>query len=212
MPTHSVDSHDSVNSSQSVNSPQSVNSQHSVDPHSTKGSSEGRWSTRRIAIYALFVALAIVASFIELPIFPAAPYLKYDPSGIVSLIAGFAFGPMAAVLVSILSSIPHMFANPLGSIMAIVVALGLSVPASLLYRRFHSRIGALYGILLGSACALIIAILGNLVVTPLYANISVSQVIAMILPILLPFNLLKLAIHGVVTFIIYKPISMLVKR
>ncbi|MFT8638580.1 MAG: ECF transporter S component [Bifidobacterium sp.] len=195
-----------------TDSQHTTGSHHSVDPHSTKGDGEGRWSTRRIAIYALFVALAIVASFIEFPIFPAAPYLKYDPSGIVSLIAGFAFGPMAAVLVSILSWIPHMFADPLGSIMAIAVALGLSVPASLLYRRFHSRIGALYGILLGSVCALAIALLGNLVITPLYANISVSQVVAMILPILLPFNLLKLVIHGTVTFIIYKPVSMLVKR
>jgi riboflavin transporter FmnP len=61
-------------------------------------------------------------------------------------------------------------------------------------------------------CALAVAIIGNLIITPLYANISVSAVATMILPVLLPFNLMKLAIHGVVTFLIYKPISMLVHR
>ena len=65
---------------------------------------------------------------------------------------------------------------------------------------------------MGSVCALAVALLGNLIITPLYANMSVAQVATMILPILLPFNLLKLAIHGIVTFLIYKPISMLVHR
>lgn len=185
---------------------------HNRDSHSTSDIEEGRWSTRRIAIYALFVSLAIVASFIELPVFPAAPYLKYDPSGIVSLISGFAFGPMAAVIVSVLSWVPHLFTDPYGTLMAVAVALSLSVPASLVYKRVHTRKGALLGIIVGSVCALAVALLGNLIITPLYANMSVAQVATMILPILLPFNLLKLAIHGVVTFLIYKPISMLVHR
>jgi len=34
----------------------------------------------------------------------------------------------------------------------------------------------------------------------------------MIVPILLPFNLMKFAIHGVVTFLIYKPISTLINK
>ena len=60
--------------------------------HTTGVADSGRWSTRRIAMYALFVALAMVTSFIEFPITPVT-WLKYDPSGIVCLIAGFAYGP-----------------------------------------------------------------------------------------------------------------------
>ena len=60
--------------------------------HATSSSSGG-WNSRRVAVSALFCALAIVASFIEIPLFPPAPYLKYDPSGIVGLVAGLAFGP-----------------------------------------------------------------------------------------------------------------------
>ncbi|TPF97124.1 membrane protein [Bifidobacterium sp. UTCIF-39] len=183
-----------------------------TDTHSTGVADSGRWSTKRIAVYALFVALAMVTSFIELPIFPAAPYLKYDPSGIVCLIAGFAFGPSAAVVVSVLGFVPHMFGDPWGSIMAIAVALALSVPASVIYKRWRTRKGATVGILAGAVVALAIAIVGNLLITPIYAHMTVAQVAAMIVPILLPFNLLKFAIHGVVTFLIYKPISDLLNR
>ncbi|PWG59807.1 ECF transporter S component [Bifidobacterium catulorum] len=184
----------------------------SATSHSTGVGGSGRWSTGRIAVYALFVALTMVTSFIELPIFPAAPWLKYDPSGIVCLVAGFAFGPSTAAIVSVLGFTPHLFADPWGTLMAIGVSLALSVPAALVYRRWRSRRGAVSGILLGAAVALAVAVLGNLAITPIYAHMTVAQVAAMIVPVLLPFNLLKFAIHGVVTFLVYKPVSTLLNR
>lgn len=183
-----------------------------VSDHSTGVADSGRWSTKRIAVYALFVALSMVLSFVEVPIFPAAPFLKYDPSGIVMLIAGFAYGPAAATIVSVLGFVPHLFTNPWGALMAILVALALSVPAAFIYRRKRTRTGALIGILVGAVLAVIAAILGNLVITPIYTGWPVSEVVALIVPALLPFNILKMAIHGVVTFLIYKPISNLLDK
>ncbi|PJM72752.1 ECF transporter S component [Bifidobacterium primatium] len=202
----------SISSSSASSNRASSNRASSNRSHATGVSDSGRWSTKRIAIYALFVALTMVTSFIELPIFPAAPWLKYDPSGIVCLIAGFAFGPSAAAIVSVLGFAPHLFGDPWGTLMAVGVALALSVPASLVYRRWRSRKGAVAGILLGAVLALAVAIGGNLVVTPIYAHMTVAQVAAMIVPILLPFNLLKFAIHGVVTFLVYKPIANLLRK
>lgn len=190
----------------------SVPSASSASTHATGVADSGRWSTRRIAVYALFVALSMAVSFIEFPLIPGVPWLKYDPSGIVCLVAGFAYGPAAAVLVSVLGFVPHVFADPWGSLMAIAVALAMSVPAALVYRRLRTRRGALIGIIAGAVVALAVAIIGNLLVTPIYANMTVEQVAAMIVPALLPFNLAKLAVHGVVTFLIYKPISNLLNR
>lgn len=190
----------------------SVPSASSASTHATGVADSGRWSTRRIAVYALFVALSMAVSFIEFPLIPGVPWLKYDPSGIVCLVAGFAYGPAAAVLVSVLGFVPHVFADPWGSLMAIAVALAMSVPAALVYRRLRTRRGALIGIIAGAVVALVVAIIGNLLVTPIYANMTVEQVAAMIVPALLPFNLAKLAVHGVVTFLIYKPISNLLNR
>ena len=155
----------------------SVPSASSASAHATGVADSGRWSTRRIAVYALFVALSI-----------------------------------AAVLVSVLGFVPHVFADPWGSLMAIAVALAMSVPAALIYRRARTRRGALIGIIAGAVVALVVAIIGNLLVTPIYADMTVEQVAAMIVPALLPFNLAKLTVHGVVTFLIYKPISNLLNR
>lgn len=182
-------------------------SPHTVNNHSTGVADSGRWSTKRIAVYAMFVALAIVTSFIEVPIMPGVPYLKYDPSGIVCLIAGFAFGPSAAVIVSVLGFVPHLFIDPIGGTIAIVCALTLSVPAALIYRKIHSRSGALLGIIVGAVLTLAAALLCNWGTVPMYYGGNTQAFLAAIVPVLLPFNLIKLVIHGVVTFLIYKPIS-----
>ncbi len=188
------------------------NNRNTPDKHSTTGTVNSRWSTQRIAIYALFVALAMVLSFVEIPIMPGVAYLKYDPSGIICLIAGFAYGPSAAVTVSVLSWIPHFFTNPFGAIMSVACALALSVPAALIYKNQPTRKNATIGMIIGAICAVVVAIVGNIIITPLYSGVTTQAVIAMIVPILLPFNALKLAIHCVVTFFIYKPVSLLVKR
>lgn len=180
--------------------------------HSTGVTDSGRWSTKRIAMYALFVALSMAVSFVEFPIVPGVEWLKYDPSGIVSLVAGFAYGPAAAVIVSVLGFLPHLFTNPWGTLMAVLVALALSVPAALIYRRNKTRKGAVIGIIVGAIAALAMAIVGNIIVTPFYAHMTTAQVVALIVPALLPFNALKFTIHGVVTFLIYKPISNLLNR
>ena len=124
-----------------------------------------------------------------------------------SVVAGFAFGPAAAVIVSVLGFVPHLFTNPWGTLMAVLVALALSVPASLIYKKNKTRKGALIGIIVGAVVALAVAIVGNIIVTPFYAHMTTAQVVA-----LLPFNALKFTIHGVVTFLIYKPISNLLNR
>ncbi|WP_181972139.1 ECF transporter S component [Bifidobacterium pseudocatenulatum] len=180
--------------------------------HSTGVADSGRWSTKRIAMYALFVALSMAVSFVDFPIMPGVEWLKYDPSGIVSLVAGFAYGPAAAVIVSVLGFLPHLFTNPWGTLMAVLVALALSVPAALIYRRNKTRKGAVIGIIVGAIVALVVAIVGNLIVTPFYAHMTTAQVVALIVPALLPFNALKFTIHGVITFLIYKPISNLLNR
>ena len=180
--------------------------------HSTGVADSGRWSTKRIAMYALFVALSMAVSFVDFPIMPGVEWLKYDPSGIVSLVAGFAYGPAAAAIVSVLGFLPHLFTNPWGTLMAVLVALALSVPAALIYRRNKTRKGAVIGIIVGAIVALVVAIVGNLIVTPFYAHMTTAQVVALIVPALLPFHALKFTIHGVITFLIYKPISNLLNR
>lgn len=178
------------------------------DTHSTTAQG-GAWSTKRIATLAVMCAVGFVTSFIEIPIFPPAPWLMFDPSGIVALVAGFAFGPVTGVLVVLFTWLMHLLFsfNPYGVLMAIIALVTIVVPSSLIYRRDLTMRGAIIGMVVGAVISLVACLVANLFITPLYTPVSVQDVIAMIIPILLPFNLLKLVIECVVTVLIYKPIS-----
>lgn len=182
----------------------------SHDAHSTTNG--GTWSTRRIAVTALLCALSFILTFVEIPIFPPAPWLTYDPSGIVAFVSALVFGPSTGVVVAVLPWVLKTFVtfNVYGHIMAILANVALVLPAAVIARRMGGVRGLALGSLVGAVISLAACILGNIVITPLYTAVSVADVIAMIVPILLPFNLLKIVINCVVTLLIQKPVSQVV--
>lgn len=181
----------------------------SGDRHSTTTSENG-WSTRRIAMTALLCAVAAICTlFVEVPIVPGVAWLKYDPSGIVALVAGLVFGPATGAVVSIVSYLPHIATASgfWGMLMAVAATFSLVMPAALVYRRDHSRKGLVIGLAIGAVVSVAVCIVMNLVVTPIYARMSFSDVAALVVPALLPFNVAKVAINCVVTALILEPVS-----
>lgn len=178
------------------------------DTHSTTAA--GGWSTKRIAVTALFCAVAAICTlFIEFPLLPGVTFLKYDPSAIPALIAGFAFGPGTGAVVSILPYLVHLATESglYGTIMAIIATITLVLPASLVYQRNTTMRGAIMGLFIGAVVCLAAVILANIIVTPLYMGAPRETVIGMIVPVLLPFNVIKIALNCIVTALVYKPIS-----
>ncbi len=168
-------------------------------------------STKQLVIIAVFIAIAAILSYIEIPLMPAAPYLKYDPSGVVALVTSLIFGPLAGSFVAVLSWVPHMLTNPIGSVMNIAASLAMIIPAGLIYRQGGTIGKAVSGMALGIVLSVIISIALNFIATPLYFGGSVADVMKMVLPILLPFNLIKLFLNCGITLIVYKTISKLIK-
>ena len=190
----------------------STRASNSHDAHSTTAG--GAWSTRRIATTALLCALAFVLTFVEIPIFPPAPWLMYDPSGIVAFVAALTFGPSTGAIVAVLPWVlKTLFSfNPWGHLMAILAGVALCVPAAIIARRMGGTRGLVAGMAVGAVIAIAACVAGNIVVTPLYTAVSTADVVAMIVPILLPFNALKIALNCVVTALVQKPVSALVSR
>lgn len=171
------------------------------------------WSTRQLVTMALLCSISILLSFIEFPIFPAAPFLKYDAGFVPIMIGGFAYGPGAGFAIGAVQIIIHglFMADIPGSLMNLLAMTGFVLPASFIYLRIHTRKGAFIGLIVSSICSIALALAGNLIITPWYMGVDTATVVAMILPILLPFNALKAVINSVLTAIVYKGVSNLIK-
>lgn len=170
------------------------------------------WSTRQLVTMALMTAIGVLLSFIEFPLLPGVAWLKFDASNMPAMVAGFAYGPGGGVAVGILTAILHglLMADFSGAVMNIIVVVFYVLPTALIYKYKHTFSGAIIALIVGTLLAAVGAVLGNLIITPSWLGVPLDAVIAMIWPILVPFNLLKGLINSALTLIIYKSISNLI--
>ena len=166
-----------------------------------------KWDTRQLVTMALMCAIGVLLSFVEFPLLPGVTWLKYDASAMPAMVCGFAFGPAAGLAVGYVGAIMADFS---GAVMNILVVAGFILPAALVYRRSRTFKSGVIGLVLSAVAATVMAILGNLVITPMWLGVPLDAVVAMILPILTPFNLAKAGINAVLTLIVYKSISNLI--
>lgn len=170
-----------------------------------------RIQTRTLTTLAVLTAFSVILMLlIRFPMFAA--YLEYEPMDIPILIAGFAYGPLAGLAVTLVSSLIQGFlvSFSVGSWVGIVmhfIATGTFVTvASLIYRRKHSLMGAVIGLVAGTLAMAAIMVPANLIFTPLFFGGTAKDVLPLLLPVIIPFNLVKAGINSVVTFAIYKPL------
>ena len=96
--------------------------------------------------------------------------------------------------------------------MNMLIMLCFTMPAAFIYKRSHTQAGAAAALAAGAVLAVAAALALNLAATPLYYHVDVMRYIALILPAYLPFNLIKMGLHAVITFLCYKPVSRMVKK
>lgn len=171
-----------------------------------------RWSTRQLVTMALMCAISALFSFVQIPLIPGLTFLTYDPSLMPAMVCGFAFGPGAGFVVGALAAVIHglVLGEWVGSMMNIVATLCFVVPAAFVYRRVHTFKGAVAGLALGSATAVAGAIIANLTIGVWFWYGSVDAIAPMILPALVPFNLVKTILNSVLTMVVYKAVSNLI--
>ena len=171
-----------------------------------------KWDTRQLVTMALMCAIGVLLSFVEFPLLPGVTWLKYDASAMPAMVCGFAFGPAAGLAVGVVGAVIHgiLMADFSGAVMNILLVAGFIMPAALVYRRSRTFKSGVVGLVLSAITATVMAILGNLVITPMWLGVPLDAVVAMILPILTPFNLIKAGINAVLTLIVYKSISNLI--
>jgi len=162
---------------------------------------------------ALFVAISVVLVYIiHFPIFPSAPYLEYDPADIPILIGGFAFGPVAGIVITVIASAIQALtvsaqSGLYGFLMHVIATSTLVVVASSIYHIRHTRVGAVIGLACGTISMAVIMVIANHFLTPIFYGMPAVAVDALLLPIILPFNLIKAGANSIITFFVYKAVS-----
>jgi len=165
--------------------------------------------SKKITNISMLIALSMIAGyFIHFPILPQAPFLLYDPGNVFLLIGSFKLGPKIGVLMCFITAL--LFAlitgqgGPYGALMNFLATGTLIFVSAQIYLLNHTKRRAILGMILGALAMTLIMIPANLIITPFYLGVEREIVVKMIIPAIIPFNLLKGIISGFLTFILYK--------
>lgn len=179
---------------------------------------------------AMLSAVAFVLQFLEFPVPLSPSFAKMDLSDLPALIGAFAYGPLWGVVIEAVKNALHLFQTQTGGVGELanfLMGSALVLPAGLIYARRKSRKTALIGCLVGSVSMGIVSAFANyFILLPMFEMfMPVEQVIAAfaeIVPFIhtkldvvlyntLPVNLCKGLAISLVTMVLYKHLSPLLK-
>ena len=174
------------------------------------------YKTRKIAMLGVLAALAYLSVvLINIPVV-SVDFLKYEPKDVVIALGGLMFGPLEAALLSVVVSLLEMVTisstGIIGCVMNILSTWGFACVAAIIYKRRHTLKGAVIGLVTGCLATTALMLLWNYLITPLYMGLTREAVAAMLLPVFLPYNLLKCAMNAALTMLIYKPLVNALRR
>lgn len=168
-----------------------------------------------MVLLAMLAAVAFM--LVALIRIPVVLFLNYEPKDVIITIGGFLLGPMASFVISLVVALLEMVTisttGPIGCLMNLLSSVCFACTAAFVYKKKRSLSGALTGLILGSVTMVVIMLLWNWLITPLYmTGTSRSDVAAMLIPVFLPFNALKAGFNSALTLMLYKPLASALRK
>ena len=162
---------------------------------------------KNLAAMAMLTALAVAAD-IFLRIGGIGGFLTYEPKDVVLTIGAFLFGPVAGLIMSLVVCLVEMITvsstGPIGLLMNFLSSAVFVGVASVIYYRKKTMSRAVAGLIAAVLSMTAVMLLWNYIVTPLYMGVPREQVVGMLLPLLLPFNLIKASLNAALVLLLYK--------
>lgn len=187
-------------------------------------------SVRKLTGTAMLSAIAYILMFLEFSVPFMPDFIKMDLSELPALIGTFAYGPVAGVVICLIKNVLHLFITTTGGVGELsnfLLGASFVLVAGGVYRFKKTRTGALIGSVSGAAVMGLISIISNYyLVYPIYYNFMPQDVILSAYQIIFsgvhnileclivfnaPFTFLKGMLSVVITFVIYKRISPILK-
>lgn len=200
------------------------------------GLQEPVFNTRKIAMVGMFSAIAMILMLFEFPL-PFAPgFYELDFSELPILVGTFAFGPTAGVLMEFVKILLKLFIKGtstafVGDLANFVVGCSFILPASLVYAFRKNKKSAIAACITGTLVMTVFGTAFNAVyLLPTFAemfHMPMDELLAMgaaVNPLMTegsllsfvavcvaPMNLIKGVSVSLVTMLIYKPLSPIIK-
>ena len=191
-------------------------------------------TVKNMAVIAILGVLGAILMIFNFPITIAPSFYKMDLSDLPCLIGAFALGPIPALFIEIIKIIVKLLIKPtstafVGELAAFIISSSFVLSASFIYQKNKTKNNAIKAMVIATIIMSLIATIANYTfIIPFYVkmyNLPLETIIDMgkaIFPIIddklsfvlccvLPFNIIKGTITSIVTFIIYKRISILLK-
>lgn len=167
-------------------------------------------NTKKLTFMAMLCAIAYVVTVVGR--IHVGEFLSFDLKDVIITIGGFMFGPLAAVAISLVVCTVEMITvsttGPWGLLMNVLASCSFACTASFIYKKNRSLAGMAVGLISGVACMTGVMLLWNYLITPIYLGYPREAVVEMLVPLLLPFNLVKSSINAAATALVYMPVSL----
>ena len=164
--------------------------------------------TKKLTMLAMLAALSYVVMLVGR--IPMVMFLKYDPKDVIITIAGFIYGPLSAAAISAIVSLVEMVTASdtgfYGLLMNIISTCTFACTAALIYKKRRTLFGAVSGLIVGCLFMTGVMLLWNYFITPHYLLQPQEVIASMLLPVFLPFNLIKGGLNAAITMLLYKPV------
>lgn len=166
---------------------------------------------RTMVSLAMLTAIAYVVMYLSKMLPQVLGILQFDLKDTVICIGGFIFGPLAAAAVSVVVALIEMVTVSdtafIGFIMNVLATCSFCCTASYIYKKKHTMAGAVMGLACGTLVLAAVMTLWNWLITPLYMpGVTREQIAGMLIPVFLPFNLIKGGMNMAAILLLYKPV------
>lgn len=199
-----------------------------------KGVTERILSTRKVAMIGMFSAISGILMTFEIQVPFAPPFYTLDFSELPVLVSSFAFGPVAGVMTEFCKVVLKLLIKStstafVGDFANFVIGCTLILPASIIYQLKKTKKMAAIASTVGTICMTIFGTAFNAIyLLPTFAvlygmdmntligmgtavNPAINSVTTLVIMAVAPLNLLKAGIVSLVTLLIYKKISVILK-
>jgi len=191
-------------------------------------------SIRGMTVISLLSAIAVVLMLFNIPLWFAPNFYKIDFSEVPVLIGAFTLGPIAGVLIEMIKILLNLLIKGtdsvfVGEIANFILGCALVIPSALIYHTNRSKKAAVVGLSVGTIIFIVAGCLLNAyLLLPTYAklfhipidslvemgtavNPSINSLSTFVFFAVAPFNLIKGVAVSLITILLYKRVSPIIK-